>query len=101
MLAYRYGAAILDTNIEIGIELIPEAYKKQLDDKLWQRWLVDYARMDEKTFNSFEEYKKELIKPVQSKETIESKPKTKQEIYAQADRIILAWKKGGGSSGDI
>jgi hypothetical protein len=96
LLAHRYGAAILDTDIEIGIELIPEAYKKQLDDKLWQRWLVDYARMDNAHFIGFEEYKKKLIKPIQSKEATESKPKTKQEIYAQADRIISAWKKGGG-----
>lgn len=93
MLTHRYGASILDTDIEIGIELIPEAYKKQLNNKLWQRWLVDYARMDEKTFKSFEEYKKELLKP--AKTIAKSKPKTKEEIFAQADRIIAAWKGGG------
>lgn len=91
----------MDSDAEIGIELIPEAYKKQLDNKLWQRWLVDYARMDKDNFIGFEEYKKELIKPIQSKEAAAFKPKTKVEIYAQAERIVAAWKKGGCTHGAV
>jgi len=83
----------LDLDFEIGFELIQKAYKKELDNKLWQRWLVDYARMDDKTFIGFEEYKNELLKPARI--PVKPKAKTKKEIFEQSDRIIEAWKKGG------
>ncbi len=83
----------MDLDFEIGFELIQEVYKKQLDEKLWQRWLVDYARMDGENFISFDDYKNELLKPARI--PVKPKAKTKKEIFEQSDRIIEAWKKGG------
>lgn len=88
LLLHRYGVAILGTDIDTGFELIQEVYKKQLDEKLWQRWLVDYARMDKDSFISFDDYKKDILKT-----PTKFKRKSKEEIFKQADNIIMAWKK--------
>lgn len=45
-----------------GLELIKTAYEKQSEERLWQRWLVDYQNMDNEHFISFEEYKNETLK---------------------------------------
>lgn len=45
-----------------GLELIKTAYEKQSEERLWQRWLVDYQNMDNEHFVSFEEYKDEVLK---------------------------------------
>lgn len=82
----------MDTDINIGIELIQEAYKKELEDKLWQRYLVDYALyFNGDNFKSFEEYKELVLKP--AKAAVKSKPKTKDEILKQSEQIVASWKK--------
>lgn len=46
-------------------KLLDAACEKDFEDRLWQQWLVDYARMDNVNFKfmSFEDYKKECLKP--------------------------------------
>jgi len=69
-----------------------EKYKQKADEMLWQRWLVDYARMDKDHFVGFQEYKKKLMA---SAPTNKSKPtKTKEEIVKDSEKIIAAWKGG-------
>lgn len=46
-----------------GLELIKTAYQKQAEERLWQRWLVDYSNMDQEHFMSFEDYKNKVFKP--------------------------------------
>lgn len=85
---------------ETGFELIKqsykqkaEKYKQKADEMLWQRWLVDYARMDKDSFVGFQEYKKKLM--VTSTSTHKSKSaKTKEEIIKDSEKIIAAWKGG-------
>lgn len=72
---------ILNKTFEDGYKLICKAHEKNIEDKLWEQWLVDYRLMDSETFISFEEYKKQIINPknkidkMLSKEQIEEKVK--------------------------
>ena len=49
--------------LNLIVKLLSDAYKKDIENRLWQQFLVDYSRMDKETFISFEEYKKMAIKP--------------------------------------
>lgn len=75
------------------MELIPEAYKKQTDERLFRMWNFERLFMNKDNFVGFDNYKKQMLKPVKKKAIVESKPKTKEEIYKQADEIIAVWKK--------
>lgn len=90
MLLHRYTNIeyILNLDLEEGIEFINKAYEKQLDEQIWQRWLVEYRNMDENNFISFENYKALLTKKVDK--TIKT-----TEILKQSEEIIKKAKKGG------
>ena len=76
--------------LKLIVKLLSDAYKKEIEEKLWQRWLVDYgSRMDAEHFTSFEEYKKELMKPkVNNKINI-------KKILEDAEQIKALDQKGG------
>lgn len=57
-----------------------DAYKKDIEDRLWQQWLIDYSRMVKETFISFDNYKKGLMKPAPKKFDIE-------EVLKEAEKI--------------
>lgn len=87
-------------DLETGMELIKqfykqraEEYKQKADEMLWQRWLVDYSRMDKDNFVGFEEYKKKLMVSTSTNKT--KSTKTKKQIISDSEKIIEAWKKGG------
>ena len=42
--------------------IIKSAQEKLLDEKIWQRWLIDIQGMDDNNFLGFDEYKKQLFK---------------------------------------
>lgn len=50
----------------------------------WDRWLVDYARMDKKTFIPFDEYKK----PRSYKKKIKLNKKDKDRIDNALNKIL-------------
>lgn len=43
--------------------LLKVAFAAEVDGLMWDRWLVDYAQMDEKTFIGFGAYKQRLTGP--------------------------------------
>lgn len=47
---------ILSMDYKEGVRFINCAKEKELEEKVWQRWLVDYRLMDKDSFTSFEEY---------------------------------------------
>ncbi len=57
-----------------------KAKRENAEDKLWDQWLVDFARMDQETFIPFEDYKKEAFKPKPEKLDIDK-------ILAEAEKI--------------
>ncbi|AZV58828.1 hypothetical protein [Clostridium sp. AWRP] len=60
---------------------------------VWDMWLAKYPWMDKDNFINFEDFKKQMIgDPHESK----PKPKTKEEIYKQADDILNAFNKSKG-----
>ena len=61
-------------------KLLYDAYEKDIEDKLWQQWLVDYSRMNSEHFTSFQDYKKESMKPALAKVDIEEVLKEAEEI---------------------
>lgn len=78
---------VLDLDIETGAELIQEAYKKQLDKKLWDMWLTKYPWMDEENYMSFEDFKDEMMDQENQPQKL-----SRNEIIEQSERIIALWK---------
>ncbi|OAA90705.1 hypothetical protein [Clostridium coskatii] len=100
MLLTRYGPSVLDLDIYYGLELIKKVYEEKTNSMVWDMWLAKYPWMDKDNFISFEDFKKQMLGDPEKPKT---KPKTKEEIYKQADDILKAFNKskGGTSHGDI
>ncbi|WP_419867585.1 hypothetical protein [Clostridium perfringens] len=84
---------ILDLEITEGIEFINKAYEKELEDKVWEKWLIDYRYMSKDNFISFEEYKEHIIsKNINVESTL-----SKEEILKEVEEIErkISFKKGG------
>lgn len=70
---------IFNLSYRDGVKFIFKAYEKEVEDRLWDRWLVDYRWMNESNFISFEKYKSKSLSPSNnaiekiSKEAIEDK----------------------------
>jgi hypothetical protein len=78
----------MDLPLNDGIELIHKALEKNAEEKLYQRWLVDYSRMTDETFISFEEYKNSFISICRPQKSV-------AEIIRQAEMIKKADMEGG------
>lgn len=67
------------------------AYKKEIEEKLWQQWKVEFSRMDESNFIPWDKYKEDMLKPhaapVNAKQAIMEAEKIKnadQQKYKQS-----------------
>ena len=69
------------------MEMYIKAKKENAEDKLWQQWLVDFARMDHESFTSFENYKKEAFGP-------KAEALDKEKILEEAEKIKALDQKG-------
>lgn len=82
----------MNLDISEGLELIKTAYEKRAEERLWQRWLVDYSNMDQEHFMSFEDYKNKVFKPQNTtNENLDAKA-----IIAKAEKIKALDQAGGG-----
>jgi hypothetical protein len=90
MLSQRYHDLSFIMNLPLGdgIELIYNAFEKNAEEKLYSRWLVDYGRMTDETFVSFEEYKNSF-------KNIKKPRKSIEEMIEQAEMIKKADMEGG------
>ncbi|EDT16295.1 hypothetical protein [Clostridium perfringens] len=84
---------ILDLEIIEGIEFINKAYEKEIEDKVWEKWLIDYRYMSKDNFISFEEYKEHIISKNINVESTLSKEEILKEVEEIERKISL--KKGG------
>lgn len=66
-------------------KLIVDAHSRELEHLLWQKWLVDYGRMDSTNFISFEDYMANAFKIVVGNSRL-----NKDEIIKQAEAIKKA-----------
>lgn len=80
----------LELDFRDGIDLLQKAIDRNTENRIWQRWLVDYQKMDTKTFIPFEDYYKQITnnnniytqQPEKSAvELMEWAEKTKQTAY--------------------
>ncbi|MCU7205951.1 hypothetical protein [Turicibacter sp. GALT-G1] len=80
---------IMSFDYEYGIDFIHQAYDKRLEDRLFQQWLAEIPHMQKRV--SFEEYKKERLRP---RIKIE-KRFSKEEWLLKAQEIEEKTKRGG------
>ena len=73
---------VLDLDVETFVGLLDKAIEKDIEDKLWQKWLVELPYMDEKSFLSFDEYKEKHFKREYTQK------KTDEEILKDAENIL-------------
>ena len=71
------------------MELYIQALKKDMEDKLFKQWLVDYNRMTSETFISFADYKSKIFK-TENKEKLDVK-----QIIKDAEEIKRLDQRGG------
>ena len=71
-------------DIEIVMDMYLKAKKENLEQKIWEQWLVDYGKWkDKKQFISFEDYKEKVLKI----KTVEKKEVNKKEALERAEAI--------------
>lgn len=63
LLLRRYSNLDYILNLEFveGCEFIKKAIETDIEDKVWDRWLVDYRKMDKDNFTNFEDYKNKML----------------------------------------
>jgi hypothetical protein len=89
-LLQRYSdmSFIMSLSAEEGIALYQKAIDKTLEHQVWERWLVDYAKMTKETFKSFGDYLKEIKQPPKPKDN-----RSDEEIINDADNILKSFKR--------
>ena len=65
--------------LSFGCKAIFRELEKKEERKAWERWLVDYGRMDKDNYTSFEEYLRKLKNPISQR--------PKEDILAEVERI--------------
>lgn len=88
----QYGINPFTTKIKLKTIniLLRDAYEKDMEDRLWQQWLVDYSRMGKEIeFISFTDYKSKTFK-TKNNEKIDVK-----KIIEDAEKIKALHQKGG------
>ena len=63
-----------------GLKMYISRKEKAEDNKLWDIYLVNFSKMDEKTYKSFEEWKRKIKTPCNPK-------KSKEELINQAEQV--------------
>ena len=77
---YNNMEFILTFDFDEVIEMYLKAKKENAEEKLWQIWLVNYNKMNKDNFTSFDDYKKESMKPVLKNVDVEEVLKDAEEI---------------------
>ena len=72
----------MDSEYEIGINLINKSYEKVVEEKDWNLYCGVYPNMDKESFISFENFKNK------KQDMNNAKHKTNDEILAKAEGIV-------------
>ena len=65
--------------LSFGCKVIFRELEKKEEKRAWDRWLVDYGRMNKDNYISFEEFLRKLKNPISKR--------PKEEILEEAERI--------------
>lgn len=72
---------ILNMEFKEGYKFIKKVYDKELEEKAWQMWLVQYPNMTKNNFLTFNEFKEKIIPPKIDKSI------NKEDLIKQAEEI--------------
>lgn len=70
--------------LKLITRLLIDAHRQDLEEKLWQQWLVEFERMDSSNFISFEKYKDDAFK------LVDNTKYNKEQILKDAEAIKKA-----------
>ena len=70
--------------LSIITKLLVDAQMRNIEEKLWQQWLVKYPTMDKSNFMSFDKFKELTFKP---KNNIDNNRLTSEEAIEKAIKI--------------
>lgn len=71
--------------------MLKKANEKQADFILWDMWLAKYPWMDEKSFISFADFKKQILN--EATKPKENPKVTKEKALEKAEKILKQWKE--------
>lgn len=72
--------------LDLTVDLILHAIKKENENKAWQMWIAKYQHMKEENFVPFSEFYKEAIKPKPQK-------KNDEEVESELLKVVRAYEK--------
>lgn len=70
-----------------GLKLYRKASEKNLESRMWERWLVDYRNMNKDNFVSFADYTKKLTEPKRVDK------RSEEEVIEDAENILKMMKR--------
>lgn len=78
---------IMQLDLDTLVDLIGKAQEKDVEEMLWQKWLVEIQNMDKESFVPFDKYKEQHMK-VQQKEI-----RSEQEVLEDAENILKSMSR--------
>lgn len=86
----RYGDISFIMNLPYyeGIALYQKAVEKDFESSVWDRWLVDYGRMNDENFQSYADYLKKFKQSPRPEDT-----RSDDEIIQDAENILKSMKR--------
>ena len=78
---------IMELDSDTFIGLIQKAIEKDIEDRLWQKWLAELPNMDGKTFIPFDRYKEKHFKHE------ETQKMSDEEILQDAESILKSMSR--------
>lgn len=76
---------MLNLETDVFIDLLKKAIEKDLEEKLWEKWLVELPHMDEKSFVPFDEYKNKHFR--------QESTRSDEDILKDAENILKSMSK--------
>jgi len=79
--------AIQDLPLSTIHSLIKHSVEKEQEKYIWEMWLARYQWMDKDNFISFNDFKKNLLKP-----TVQHSNKSLEEIEEEMMKVVKAYE---------
>ena len=80
---------VMQLDVDKLADLIVKAYEKELEDKLWEKWLVELPNMNKGNFVSFGTYKEQHLKKIEETLFV----KTDEQVMQDAEGILNMMNK--------
>ena len=78
---------IMQLDLDTLVDLIGKAQEKDVEDTLWQKWLVEIQNMDKESFVPFDKYKEQHM------EKKHEETRSEQEVLEDAENILKSMSR--------